>query len=512
MTVIPDDGDFAGTSAESLPSVDYDFSCKNENPPSDADVAVDIYKLDDTDAFEFSGDWVRLPVVEAETWQNKDGASDLISTSRIEIPMVWGGTEIYSFIGAQSDDASVFDLARVSYRDRETGEWSICQFGYVASIGPAAGNGVLKFYIYDGADFTRQMPVTKTYDNPTASQVASFAAFDLEYGLDANSPLIVNDVAVTTPVSEVDIVGTLEQFDRSGWEDENTVIVPIKEAVGEEDANQAEVTTEWLDDALHAGGHKHFRENRHNLVDVLNWLTDRIGGIWYLKPEANGVTLVINNGGSDNSELARNSYIQRQVNPSQYEYIVGFNHTETTVINNTAIEDAKPINTLTLAGEDADSFFGIDRDQNLIEGPLGAPKGQSNKYPLVEVEYPPLIERADGALLGPKRIESSATTTAEAEIEAIERFKEEHEDNTEGNIEIYGTPQIRPYDLFTAKPVCNEVYDIDTVPIQYEVNTVHHHVKSDEPYTTELGVSIRINEEILKENTFSRLVDVGGEQ
>jgi len=529
--MIPDDSDFAGIDAESLPEVDYDFSCKSDTPPAQADVAVDLFKKDDeggevsgpfapvAGTFDVSGEFIRLPVVEAETWENKDGASDLIRTSRVKVPMIWDGVEIHELVGADREDEDAgFDLCRISYRDRDTGRWQVQQFGYVASIGPASENGVLKFYTYDPADFMREIPVTKTYDEPTASQVASFVAFDDEYGLDFNNPVPILDTIVTTPARnfeeaarediEVDIVGQYENLNNNvyGWADENIPIIGDFLLSGRDALNVSEAE-EWADDALHNGGHKHFRRNRHNLVDVMNWLTDRIGGSWFLQPEDKGVTLIVNNGGDVDDSMARRSFKTQSVDPSQYDYIQGTNHSDAIAIDNNAIEDIKPINKLTLNGESADSFLGLNADRDIFDGPLGAPRGHTNKYPHVEVTYPPLLKRAGGVELGPKRIESDATTLAEAREEAIQSFISQHEDNTEGNIIIYGKPTIRPYDYLSAKPVCNDVFDIDANPIQYEINSVKHHVKNDEPYQTELGVSIALNEDIVRENVVDDYLD-----
>jgi hypothetical protein len=535
--MIPDDSDFAGINAESLPEVDYDFSCKSDTPPAQADVAVDLFKKDDeggevsgpfapaAGTFDFSGTFIRLPVVEAETWENKDGASDLIRTSRVKVPMIWGGVEIHELVGADREDEDAgFDLCRISYRDRDTGRWQVQQFGYVASIGPASENGVLKFYTYDPADFMREIPVTKTYDEPTASQIANFVAFDNDYGLEFNNPVPVIDATVTTPASrieaavtddvEVDIVGQYENLNNKvyGWIDDNIadrdIPILVDAFIFNREVLDRKEAEEWVDEALHSGGHKHFRRNRHNLVDVMDWLTDRIGGSWFLQPEETGVTLVVNNGGEAGDSMARRSFKTQSVDPSQYNYIQGTNHSDAIAINNNAIEDIKPINKLTLNGESADSFLGLNADRDVFDGPLGAPRGQTNKYPHVEVTYPPLLKRAGGVELGPKRIESEATTTAEAREEAIQAFISEHEDNTEGEIVIYGKPTIRPYDYMSSKPVCNDVFDIDANPIQYEINSVKHHVKNDEPYQTELGVSIALNEDIVRENAVDDLLDV----
>jgi len=114
------------------------------------------------------------------------------------------------------------------------------------------------------------------------------------------------------------------------------------------------------------------------------------------------------------------------------------------------------------------------------------------------VTYPPLLSRTGGTEVGPTPIESGRSTLAEARQQAVKAFKKAHEDNTDGSIETRATPELRPYDYIAAVPVCNDTFDANTEPIQYEINSVRHHVSGDTPYTTELGVSIALNESAIQ--------------
>jgi len=338
----------------------------------------------------------------------------------------------------------------------------------------------VRFFVYDPSDLLQNIPVTKSYDAPTAQTVLNFAVREIR---DADF-FSYNGYSTTVEGDEiVDIDGSLETLtdNTRGWVTENVPIIEL-------DQTENVPTV-----GLNTGGKKHFTRNRHTVVHVLEWLTDEIGGAWYFVPEDDGVRLVVNNGTENTDGVASSSYYDGNFEPPEYDYLEGFNHASIDVLQNSSLEDLKPINYLELLGESADSFLGVNTE-NFIEGFFGAPTGHTDKYPYVQIEYPPLLERTGDLRVGPRRVESGKGTLGEARQEAINKFKEAHEDSTSGSIVLRGTPPIRPYDYMSAVPVCNDTYDADMDPIQYEVNTVVHHSDPAEHYTTELGVSMLVIE------------------
>ncbi|AGF91204.1 hypothetical protein HAPG_00018 [Halorubrum phage GNf2] len=487
------DDKFDGTSHPSLPPVARDFSCKNnDTATSRPEAVVDITE---------DGEWVRLPVVDATTTINKDGAADITRTAEITAPATWGRSrdgekvQIYDLIGIDGgQDPNKYDEARVYYWNDYVDRYQLVHFGYVGGVGPARENGVVRFFAYDVADMLPNVSVGKSWDNPTAPAVVQYVTNQLT----ANTHLSVNGFSTTAQGETVDVVGAIESFDIAfdGWVNENVPIITI-----DENTNDQFLNPEWQDDFLKTGGHKHFTRNRHTLVDILEWLTNEIGGSWYFKPSDDGVTLVVNNGTENTDGMARTSYTDGQEDLGQLDYVRGYNPAPVDVLQNTSLEDLKPINYLELDGETVDSFLGGRFDgikAGLETTVLGAPEQHSDKYPHIEVSYPPLLERTDGFKVGPRKIESGATTLAEARQQAIEAFLQRHEDNTDGSIVLRGTPSIRPFDYMTSVPVCNTIFDADMNPIQYEVNEVVHRSPPDGHYKTELGVSLAIDESQLE--------------
>lgn len=512
------DKQFDGFDHDSLPDVDLDFSCKNKDVNTQPEAVVDI-KNDNR--------WVRLPITMAETRVNKDGPADVTFTTRVNVPATWGTSargdgkaQIYNYVGATNkEDGGSFDTARVYYWNQYIEEYQIQQFGYVASVGPSAESGVFKFYIYDAADMMENISVTKTYDSPSANAVVNFVAFDDDYGVEENVPVPIQNISFSSEVDIESIEGTIESFQKTaiGFLGSKRAVLMYNPVIDAVDEDLREDYYETFDDVLGSGGKKHFEKNRHTLVDVMEWLTDEIGGSWWFEPTDNGVILVVNSGEDNDFSIPRNSFYDGQTEIDDLEYTQGYNSEAVDVTHNTSLEDIKPINYLELKGETADSFlstgFSTDRLTNIgfgddEVGPFGGPRGQTDAFPYVEVEYPPLLERTSGRKLGPNPVESSATILSEAEQEAVQKFKAYHEDNTDGEIHVKALPTIRPYDYMAAVPVCNNTFDADMNPIQYEVNSVVHSVKADDHYTTELGVSLSINEDAIE--TTTEMVNIDG--
>jgi len=523
------DEQFDGFNHESLPEPDLDFSCKNGAKATQPEAVVDIWSREHCE-------WIRLPITKVETRINKDGPADLSTTSKVSVPVTWGLTPdaenkvpLYEYVGATTKNENpTFDLVRIFYWNKYTEKYSVEHFGYVASIGPASENGVFRFYVYDAADMMTNISVTKTYDGPTAAEVANFVAYDATYGLQENGPVPIRNVTTTAAAEMAEIEGAFETFDKrvAGWLGENTPIISANDvdtweilggAAGvispaiEPLINLIDGNEEWLDNELGTGGHKHFSRNRDTLADVMNWLTEEIGGSWYFEPTNTGVVLVVNNGAaaSDEFSIGRSAYYDGQFDFEGLEYIQGYNPAVVDVVSNTSLEDLKPINHLELNGESADSFLGVNTADPFgdILGPRGSAASFTDKYPHVEVSYPPLLERTGGKKLGPNPIDSGKTTLAESEKQAEKKFLEAHEDNTDGSIDIKALPTIRPYDYMAAVPVCNDTFDADMNPIQYEVNSVIHKVSAGEPYITHLGVSIALDESVLDITAFYKDIE-----
>lgn len=60
----------------------------------------------------------------------------------------------------------------------------------------------------------------------------------------------------------------------------------------------------------------------------------------------------------------------------------------------------------------------------------------------------------------------------------------------DGEITVYGKPQIKPYDLLTARPTCSDVTpNVNVNPLTHQAANVRHEKSAHSEYLTHVGVS-----------------------
>lgn len=590
MSNISDDN-FVGTQADSLPDVEYDFSCKKGG--SNPETVVDISQDDE---------WIRIPVSGVDEWVNKDGPSDITRTAKVQFPMEWGGVSIIQFINgfrsqngfAQQNDP--FDKCRIYFWDESpTSEdtWQIAHHGYVGGVGPS-DNGTGKFWVYDLADLMKGIPVSESFNAPSLTTALEFAVRGTgkkgKVGIQHRSPweYINYTVYGTTdiparkkssiqeqlpePDEEVNYSDAVASYaSQWAWE---SVINPLSSTIGDaiEDL-QRKINNISLDNK------KTFQVNRHNMVDYIEWVTSLLDARWWFEPFDDAPVLVVDasairskggensydrryfvdkqsvekwketqiearvsslieNGGVDGDissidvfevngekrlvvskeqengdilaetiEINENGIetIESELDDGEFipdEYLPPHNYNifeQVQTIDNNALVDMKPFNTLELYGKTTtyeERHRGFKFSVNYSESSSAA--AYTEEYPKVTVQYEPLLKRANGYEYSTQPVETEHMYLDRAENAAIKEFRQHLAEATEGSITLKGEPYLLPFDYVVTMPVCNETYkNVDAEPIEWEVNGVHHKRHVGEQYTTELTVSIAIEDRLI---------------
>lgn len=514
------------------PEVARDWSCKRDVAPVEPDVLVDIKASD--------GTWTRLPVTVCEVFAAKDGPSDMMRTGKVKVPGEWGDGEgnrrsiINQINGFNADNDEPYDECRIYFRDHDDGIYDIVHYGYVGGVGPATENGVFKFWVYDPADLMRAIQVSKQFDQPTIQQVLNFAIEGTDdngndVGLQERSVFDnirtsiagLQEVAIQKADKRQGVFGGIVDTSGSeGFEPPDTG-GGLLSGVADFFDDAWDIVTEVGDDLL-GGGRKQFQLNRNNMVDVMNWFADEVGGKWHFEPADDGPILFFDNTAEEDpeaegteGEIARRLFVAEEIpderfereEPDQTDFVAPFQSgpiyqartifDEVDQLENEALYDIKPFNTLYLYGETATPIQRAPTE-NTYES-SGGPTGYTKQFPFVKVTYPPLVDRAGGYEYAPSAIESDKIYLTTAENQAVKEFRKNLEEETEGNIEIKGNPHILPYDYYTSLPVCDDIFaSIDATPITYEINRVKHRRAAGERFTTELGVSLVLDEDELE--------------
>jgi hypothetical protein len=468
------DTQFAGVSADELPEPTVDFSCKKETAETIPSVIVDVKQGDS---------WVRIPVTETTLWENKDGPASISKTAKVKFPMEWGGVSILQFVdGFQTQNTLAeqdekYDQCRIFFYDDNTendnvnSRYVLKHFGYVGSLGPAK-NGTGKFWVYDPSKLMAGISVGESFTQPTIDDIVSFVVGEIK------SKSIFTDVKTTAGSN----INTSQKVDQRGTVGPSQIL-----------------TTALLEGVLGANSstalpaQKTFKSNRSNLVDLMNWFSNLTDSRWWFEPREEGITFVVD-GSFEGSTGFERKYFTDNESPQQVLDAIPSDETSFTdidVLNNNAIVDMKPYNTLIVRGESKPS----ERNNNPYRG-AASTSPHTQEYPFVKVRYEPLYKRAGEYEYLPSDIEGTKTTLDATEDEAVNEMRKHLEDSTEGSLELRGEPHMEPYDYVTTIPVCQDTYpNTEAAPITWEINAVKHIHGGNRQYTCELGLSIAVQDD-----------------
>jgi hypothetical protein len=513
----PDSG-FEGTSADTLPEASLDFSCVNSgvvNP----DVVVDVMQ---------NGEWVRIPVTGVEQWINKDGPADMTRTAKVTFPFEWGGHSIIQYINGfdsqnnASDQKKPYDVCRVFFYDEEIEEWQITHYGYIGGVGPATETGVGKFWVYDPADLMKGIQVSKSWGEPTLQNVLDFALRGTDeqgrpVGLEKRS---VFDSGIGIHVMGRGEIPQRKQTDVREEDTQNFAItgslpligsfrIPVPGIIGD--------IFNWVEENIVEpllGGQKRFQINRHNMVDYMEWVSGLVDARWWFEPSPDGPVLVLDatafKSGAGKDKYERRYFVEERLVEDGYSPPDKPVYGEVDTLNNSALADIKPFNTLYLYGESTTyrERYGGGRGYRSVQAQEDAeastsedmsvaasPGVYTEEYPFVKVQYPPLLDRAGGYEYSAQPVESDKVYLEEAKNQAVREFRKHIAEQSEGSMELIGDPHIMPFDYLVTVPTCNDTFrNANAPPMTWEVNGVKHSRMAGERYTTELGVSLTVDD------------------
>ncbi len=462
--------------------------------------------------------WLRIPIHGVEQWINKDAPAAINRTTKVTAfndpalntspRYIAANDYFYDELGLPLNERITLDMyfdavlgtstkvtdfqfssgalvegflrGRVYFYDSELEEYKLTHHGYISSFGPTDNPLLRKFWIYDPADILTDIPVGKVFENPTVGELISFVINGVDdtganVGIENRTPFDVTSVEFPSS-DQLNSRTAGELFEQQAQaEDEattgffNSAFELISDFISQPETRVAPTKPRT----------KSFTRNRNNMVDVLNYIAKLINGMWYFSPRQDGVALQLR------SNIRGRNY-GRTFKDQTQEVDGGFS---LDVIQNTALSDIKPINTLTVNGE---KRYVIDVLGDEVLDSIERINGLTETYPYAKVRYEPLYKAAGQKELGPTNVHSDATDLDNAKFDAYSEFIEHIEETTEGRIEVFGDPLPEPYDSIESRPACNGNTASEAPPILYSINDVHHKRYAGEPYITEIGVHAQI--------------------
>lgn len=448
------------------------------------------------------GEWVEIPTIDegVTTHIRQQGSADFTYLSDVYFPAGWDGTD-YSQYVAPLNDIHTSQVCRVKYRQPHDDTFQTVHWGYARQVGSADGGQKMRLQIGDFANFLGKIPASNQFSGDI-DEVLNYVAEQLE--------------------SEITFVDSVETSDF-------TIDRPVT----------------YLGNT--------FTANEHTLLDVMNWLTEEMGGIWWVTPsdadsgfkvtfalepywadeiqdlsdtfdveddDTEGSTLenivegVFENamtragfGLEPNEELpgelslqerlaqnivTRNSYTEIDIYTEENggSIVTNSELAETvTVVENQALFQLQPINQVTVYGDSPTSINTPVGDMVLESSSV-----PSRSFPIATATYDPLNSDGESAL-SPPIIEASTSTLESTRRKAKRELTSRLSEATGGQMTLLGHPFIRPLDIVETRMACDGRIQFDTPQLDYEIEAVKHVCPASERYTTEVDVQLYARED-----------------
>jgi hypothetical protein len=220
---------------------------------------------------------------------------------------------------------------------------------------------------------------------------------------------------------------------------------------------------------------KTFQANKHTLANVVGWLTDKVGGRTWIQPTLDGASFFIIKNVTTTSTNHKAHYL---------------NNGNTRIINNTALKQIKPLNTIILNGKAAETFAEVgDFEINMPAG----------KFTQVKARHDVLYQRNNQKELTETIRKSDSESKEEVIQEAKSILKQKVDEATSGSMQVTHDRFIQPFDTIEARPTVNGQSN-EVSPLTYEVHRCHYKAHPNENTVPHIdlncGVQTNVEEDI----------------
>jgi len=377
----------------------------------------------------------RLPASDVDVWMRKEGPLDIGRYAEVEFASPFRGDDYTPlFDGLDPDNQDDWDTLKIEVKDHATDEYNLVFHGMVTAVGNGVGPEQLwKARAQGPSMFADKIVANQTFNDASIKTVLEYCAFEIAEKLPLTIPINPEESDQTPYERAVYKIGTFPE--------------QITDFFG--------LTT------------KSFQSNKHTIADVVNWLRDKTGARLWFEPTQRGAILI------------------GTTEPTATSHTAHYEGGGTYIVNNDALVEINPVNTIKVNGKAANSLFeGTD-----FEIHYGG-----DRYYGAKARHIPLYERAGKTeYLGETEFASDANTSKEVKNEVTSALKDAIDTATSGDMQTLLKSPIKPYDRITARPTCQSSPATNVQPITYEVSRVHHQIRpgdSDEDTMTELNVGV----------------------
>jgi len=388
---------------------------------SDAEPSADDHECDGEPPAKVYVDGTQIPVINdgIRLEFRKDGPLSLNGHAEVYFPSEWNDQNYGAVVRAlDPSQDNVYDPVDIDIRDEVSGEYVTVHRGFVMGVGGGKkGNLERRMHVGD------------------VSQLLGAIPFSGEYNQNADIEKVLTDAVDTINEQVAPVFGEIEL----GGSDPGRITPESRSPT----ISFFEITSAAIDVFIRSG--KKFELNKHTVQDVFDWLEDKTDLWFYFAPsEGDGVDLVV------------------ERNPTKKGFEAGHvsdGDGDFEVIENNALYEIKPYNTVTVQGEQYRPSFEADYEE----------------YPRATATHTVLKEKA-GITLQPEVFFDESASEEVITERAKEELKQLLDDAGHGEIILSPAPNVTPFSTITAQPACGDRVEEDVPPFEYEVEEVVHRI------------------------------------
>lgn len=413
---------------------------------------VEISSLDIDDPWEQIGcsdiivaiDDTFIPTTSVETTVNKDGIADVKRLTEVKFPAEWDHRSVLNEIRQFSpDDQSRYSEGTVFARNPlgDNEEYHLVHHGWVRGVGSTSKQGEAKMWIDSIENLLSGIPFSRSYNDPTlrmlfddvASVIRQKTIFeDLELA-------IVSDEADDEIPTPTGVLG----------------LIPVVWA------------TDLFIDETNLLAEKSFNASRDTVADALKWSMGMSGGKFYFDVLSDRTPVLV----YETPPQTQQTFVSENTADERDGQTIR-------LLENNAIEEITPYNTVTVHGSSARTIGGHNVKQL-----------QSGDFPVATATYTPLVERT-GQSLQPPTVDSDATTGEGARNVARKELIELLSSDGDGDMTASCIPNVRLGDELVARPICSGE---PSIPFSYEVERITHTASNGAMAKTRVNVSVFVD-------------------
>jgi hypothetical protein len=412
---------------------------------------------------------VRIPVGDIDLYMRKEGDLDFTRYLEGEFASPFDGvpyTDVFNSL--TPTEQSEPDTIRVDVQDRLSGEYTVGFQGIITGVGnsPTAGESWWSFRAQGIGHRLSNVPASKSFSGDGASvrDVLTYVTETLDDHLSFNVKLgNAPDQPVEDTTSE-DSDGSDEEVSAAegypGHYNPDSGGSTESDPTGVIRPNESERSFSYT-----VSTEKAFQYGKHTLADIVNWIGQKTNLYLWFVPTRDGASLIAVR------EPALKTHTAHYLDSG-----------DTEVVNNDALSELRPVNTLVVKApakesvKESNTFQSNERGKALV---------------VAKARHSTLYERSGRTELYAEthRI-SDAMNKAEVENEARKRLKNAIDETTAGDMQTMLRGSATPYDLIEALPTCQGKTDRDLEPLTYETARIHHEITADDIPETKWNVGV----------------------